>query len=195
MSSFTYLALGDSYTIGEKVAENERWPVQLALKLGWQVPQIIATTGWTSQELLDALDQAKLKKHYDWVSLLIGVNDQYDGVPLHTYQENLTLLSERMLDIVSDRRHIFMLSIPDYSITPFVKEKGMDPVKVGKALELFNQANAEAAHHYGFQFCNVTPFSRTAEKDFSLLAEDQLHPSGKMYSAWVAQLLKDCDFS
>jgi lysophospholipase L1-like esterase len=192
--SSTYLALGDSYTVGEKVAEHERWPVLLSERLGWQSPHILATTGWTSQELLDAMDAADLQKQYDWVSLLIGVNDQYDGISLETYQQNLTLLAERMLALCGDRSRVFVLSIPDYSVTPFVIEQKMNPAKIESALLPFNQANAEAAHYYGFQFCDITPFSRLAATDLSLLAEDQLHPSGKMYAGWVEQLLRDCHF-
>lgn len=190
----TYLALGDSYTIGEGILPTERWPVMLAELLQWNPPQIIATTGWTTSELLDGIRQSALANVYDWISLLIGVNNQYRGQDLDDYQKDLDHLAQVMLPLVDHQPHrVFLLSIPDYSVTPFAKEK--NPEKISQELMQFNQANQAFAAQHGFQYCNITEESLLAKKRLEYLAEDQLHPSVLMYKAWVDKVLQSCKFS
>lgn len=189
----SYLALGDSYTIGECVKEKERWPVQIAKQLGWQKPEIIATTGWTTSELLEGIANTRLQNAYDWVSLLIGVNNQYRGQPLENYQEDLNLLAEIMLPLVQHQaERVFVVSIPDYGITPFAKDR--NPQKISEDLVQFNQANHDFAHHYGFQYADILPESLLAKEKLNLLADDQLHPSGKMYELWTRKIIATCSF-
>ena len=183
----TYLALGDSYTIGEGVDASQRWPVQLAQRWGWAQPHIIATTGWTTFELLDAIDHATLAKSYDRVSLLIGVNNQYRGLALQAYRDDLKKLAEIMLQLVSGKaRHIFLLSIPDYSVTPFAREK--QPEKIAEEIFHFNQAKEAFARENGFQYVYITDLSIRAAKQNELLVKDQLHPSGLQYQQWVDRI-------
>lgn len=190
----TYLALGDSYTIGEGVEEESRWPVTLAKKLNWQTPQIIATTGWTTSELLEGISKAQIASSYNWVSLLIGVNNQYRGYSLDDYQQDLIRLAELMLPLVAhNAQRIFVVSIPNYGITPFAKDK--NPKKISSQIESFNQINRDFAHHFGFQYCDITEHALKAEYHQEYLTEDQLHPSAKMYRLWVDEIIKTCDFS
>ncbi|WPP50906.1 SGNH/GDSL hydrolase family protein [Catalinimonas niigatensis] len=190
----TYLALGDSYTIGESVLPSERWPVMLAEQLQWNPPQIIATTGWTTSELLDGIRQTILANVYDWISLLIGVNNQYRGQGLDEYQKDLNQLAQVMLPLVDHQpNRVFLLSIPDYGVTPFAKEK--NPEKISQELSQFNHANQAFAAQQGFQYCNITEDSLLAKERSDYLAEDQLHPSVLMYKAWVDKVLQNCKFS
>ena len=115
----TWLALGDSYTIGEGVAPEERWPAQLAQQLGFSAPEYLAETGWTTVDLLEAIAKTNFADHYDWVSVMIGVNDQYDGLGTETYREGLTRIIDFAIKKVADPHRIIVLSIPDYSVTPF----------------------------------------------------------------------------
>ena len=188
-----YLALGDSYTIGEGVRENERWPVQLAKKLNWQDPSIIATTGWKTFELIEAIEKAALKGTYDWVSLLIGVNNQFRELPFSEFKEDMQHLADKMKPLVSSSNHIFLLSIPDYSVTPFAK--GLQPDKISAELKQYNLYLQEFADSKGYQFCSITDLSTAAGKDDSLLVEDKLHPSAKQYNMWVEQIVEICTFS
>jgi lysophospholipase L1-like esterase len=194
MTKPTYLALGDSYTIGEGVLPSDRWPVMLAEQLQWEAPQIIATTGWTTSELLEGIEKSDLAPAYDWVSLLIGVNNQYRGQSIKNYKADLEQLAEVMLPLVKQQaNHIFLLSIPDYGITPFASNK--NPEKISRELALFNHTNQEFARHHGFQYCNITGHSILAKEQLDLLAADQLHPSGTMYELWVKEILASCNFS
>lgn len=193
MSKPIYLALGDSYTIGEGVLPGDRWPVMLAERLQWEAPQIIATTGWTTSELLEGIERSDLAPEYDWISLLIGVNNQYRGQSLQEYKADLDQLAEVMLSLVKQQANkIFVLSIPDYGVTPFASDK--NPEKISRELSLFNRANQEFARHHGFQYCNITGHSLLAEEQKNLLAADQLHPSGLMYELWVKEILARCHF-
>jgi len=192
-SKSTYLALGDSYTIGEGVLPSERWPVLLSERLFWAPPQIIATTGWTTTELLEGIEKSKLEKTYDWVSLLIGVNNQYRGQSTDIYQNDLEILEELILPLVDHMpNRVFLLSIPDYGITPFAQNKF--PEKISRELRLYNRINYAFAKENGFQYCDITPSSLLAKNDASYLAADELHPSGKMYELWVNEVLDKCHF-
>ena len=184
-----YLALGDSYTIGESVAQSERWPVQLAAalsKAGVSVsaPEIIATTGWTTNELSDGIAKADPKGPYDLVSLLIGVNNQYRGWSLAEYKEQFSGLLAQAIEFAGGQTsRVFVVSIPDWGVTPFAA--GRDQQKIASEIDAFNTAARLIAEEGGVAFVDITPGSRLAASDASLVAGDGLHPSGKMYSQWV----------
>ncbi len=191
--SYTYLALGDSYTIGESVAISERWPVQLAARLldkGISVksPKIIATTGWRTDELKAAIESDnELLEQYDLVSLLIGVNNQYQGKSVESYSpefEELLQIAIKLAGGNADR--VFVVSIPDYGKTPFGAEKENE---IEKAINDYNQVNRDISKKYKVAYFNITPISRLAKKHADLTAKDTLHPSGKMYTQWVDLML------
>lgn len=190
---YTYLALGDSYTIGEGVLEKERWPVQLTNRLNEEgiamdAPVIIARTGWTTDELSDAIRQAALEERFDLVTLLIGVNNQYRGRSSQDYRQEFISLLETAIGFAGgDARHVIVVSIPDYGVTPFAARS--NPSEISSQIDLFNAVNLEEATRLGAQYVNITPISRAAKDDLTLLAPDGLHPSGKMYAAWVEEVL------
>jgi lysophospholipase L1-like esterase len=183
-----YLALGDSYTIGESVSEEERWPVKLIDHLNqegfnFEAPRIIATTGWTTGELIDAINKEN-PESYDLVSLLIGVNNQYRGMDINVYEKEFTQLLQKSLELAGkDTSRVFVASIPDYSVTPFGQSK--DPQKIFREIDAFNKINKAVTERMGVAYFNITPISRNAINDSDLLANDSLHPSGKMYQEWV----------
>ena len=188
--SFSYLALGDSYTIGEGVSETERWPVQLATRLtneGVSVrrPTIIARTGWQTSNLIRALDeQDDLNTGFDMVSLLIGVNNQFWGQPAESFEPDFETLLNRAIALARGRNdRVFVLSIPDWGITAFGRGRG--GVSVSQEIDEYNAVCERVCAAYNVRFFNITPISRLAENDPSLLAPDNLHPSGSMYSQWV----------
>lgn len=193
-SDKSFLALGDSYTIGESVPEPERWPVQLveALReegISMGDPKIIATTGWTTEELGEAIAESELRPPYDLVSLLIGVNDQYRGYDIDNYPKNFRYLLEKAIALAGDTpAKVVVLSIPDYSVTPFAREK--NPSKIARELENYNSINKSISDSLGVYYVDITPISRDAESDTTLLAPDGLHPSGKMYRLWAEQTLQ-----
>lgn len=188
-----YLALGDSYTIGESVAPEERWPVQLAHQLrqrGKEVegPTIIATTGWRTDNLQNGMTIARLQPEYDLVSLLIGVNNQYQGRPLAQYQTEFeALLREAIRLARGNKANVFVVSIPDYGYTPFGQPR---QEKISRELDAFNQANRALTEQLGVTYIYITDISRQGLQDPALVAADGLHPSGKMYGLWVARILE-----
>ena len=183
----TYLALGDSYTIGQSVSEAERFPNQTAALLRTQGikindPVIIATTGWTTKNLIDALNAATLQNNYDVVSLLIGVNNQYQGRSIDEYKTEFTLLLNRAIQYAGNKpTHVFVLSIPDYSVTPFAN--GYDKPKIAAEIDQFNLENKKISLQLGVKYLDITLISR--EPDPALIAGDGLHPSGKQYKRWA----------
>ncbi|MDN4165188.1 SGNH/GDSL hydrolase family protein [Cytophagales bacterium LB-30] len=191
VASQTYLALGDSYTIGEAVDENLRWPNQLVDALNkegyaWEAPRIIARTGWTTNELQAAIKDAELKESYDWVSLLIGVNNQYRGYPMAQYEQELQALIATALNFANgDAERVFMVSIPDYGVTPFAANSDTD--KIARELDAYNAYAKALCESKGILFVNITDISREAKEDASLVASDELHPSGAMYTRWVQE--------
>lgn len=188
----SYLALGDSYTIGESVAENERWPVQLSASLtksGLEVasPQIIARTGWTTDELKAKIVSEKITKTYDLVSLLIGVNNQYRGRSVEQFRTEFIDLLETALKFAGNKpERVFVVSIPDWGVTPF-GGKGQNKT-ISEQIDLFNQVKKQETEKKGVLFIDITPISRQAITDISLIAEDGLHPSGKMYQQWAEKI-------
>ena len=189
--ALTYLALGDSYTIGESVAENQRWPVQLAARLDadgidLQSPRIVARTGWTTDELMDGIDDAGIEGNtYDLVSLLIGVNNQFRGRPLNQYRDDFTELLEAAITFAGgDRERVFVVSIPDYGYTPFGVN---NQATISAGIDAFNDAARGIAAALDVDFYNITPISREwTPEDDTLVASDNLHPSGEQYRRWVA---------
>jgi lysophospholipase L1-like esterase len=191
-NGMSYLALGDSYTIGESVTEDQRWPVQLAKSLtvnGIAVspPQIIAKTGWTTDELKANIVSENITKKYDLVSLLIGVNNQYRGRSVEEFRKEYVDLLETAIQFSANQpQHVFVVSIPDWGITPFGRNS---PKKsISEQIDLFNAVKKEETEKRGILFLDITPISRQAINDPSLIAEDGLHPSGKMYQLWTEKI-------
>lgn len=192
MTSLAYLALGDSYTIGEGVAEEGRWPVQLAKALREEGipladPHVLATTGWTTDELDAAIDDAEPSfDQYDFASLLIGVNNQYRGRPLDEYREQFAALLERAIGFVGDRAgRVIVLSIPDWGVTPFAAADARGAVRIGAEIDAFNAAAREICAIRGVAFVDITPVSRERGGEPVMLADDGLHPSASMYAEWT----------
>jgi lysophospholipase L1-like esterase len=192
---YHFLALGDSYTIGESVKEHERWPVQLAVLIREQKfdvgdPVIIAKTGWTTDELDAAIDRENPQGPFDIVSLLIGVNNQYRGRSEQEYRIQFVHLLRRAIAFAGNiASHVFVLSIPDWGVTPFAE--GRDRGEIAREIDLFNAINLEEANRAGAQYVDITPISREVIRDPSLIASDGLHPSGKMYAQWARLALPE----
>lgn len=187
-----YLALGDSYTIGESVAEGERWPVQLVAALRGQGvnisdPEIIAKTGWTTSELAQGIAQAEPQGPYDLVSLLIGVNNQYRGLSQEAYREEFVALLETAVSLANNNpNRVFVVSIPDWGVTPFGQRR--DFREVSAAIDAINAINRAETERRGIVYIDITEISRRVPDDGTLIAGDGLHPSGEMYRLWVEQM-------
>lgn len=188
-----YLALGDSYTIGESVSEAGRFPVQLverltALGVGdFAAPEVIAKTGWTTDELAAAIDAAPPSGPFDLVTLLIGVNNQYRGRSVDEYRGEFRDLLQRALGFAARaRERVIVLSIPDWGVMPFAE--GRDRSRIGAEIDAFNEVNRDESNRAGARYVDVTPISRRAAADPGLIAEDGLHPSAEMYRLWVELL-------
>ena len=187
----TMLALGDSYTIGESVETTERWPHQFVDALRQEGirapdPDYIATTGWTTRDLLAGIPgQLHTGKDYNLVSILIGVNNQYQGIPFSTYEPDLREIVEFALQLVKgDTCKVFMLSIPDYAYTPFGKGKAI----ISQELDAYNTVNKQIAQEYHIPWVDVTAPSRKGLENPELIAEDGLHPSARQYGLWVGEI-------
>jgi lysophospholipase L1-like esterase len=177
-----YLALGDSYTIGESVDPSERFPVQLARALNVPEPRIIAKTGWTTDELNAAIDADDVTGTYDLVTLLIGVNNQYRGRSSDEYRTQFAALLQRAIGFAGgDAQKVIVVSIPDWGVTPFAE--GRDRAKIAREIDQFNAINREEAARAGAKWVDITAISRG--NDPGLVAADGLHPSGKQYGQWV----------
>lgn len=189
---FTYLALGDSYTIAEAVPLHESFPyqtVQLLRTNGLHIhaPEIVATTGWTTLELAEHILHTKLNEDYDFVTLMIGVNNQYRGSSIEDYKNDFEFLLKKALHFADDKNdHVIVLSIPDWSVTPFAKDD--DVKKIEQEINEFNKVNAAIAKQYKVHYIDVTRSSKEAANDASLIAKDGLHPSGKEYAKWAEQI-------
>ena len=187
-----YLALGDSYTIGESVAEDLRWPNQLVEQLNQKEKEfdratIVAKTGWTTDELLEGMKNSNLKERYDYVSLLIGVNNQYRGRSQENFRAEFTVLLEKSITLAGGNKEgVFVLSIPDWGVMPFAK--GRNQEQIGLEIDQFNAIIKKVCAFYAVSFYDITPISRRATNQTELIASDGLHPSGKMYSLWVEKV-------
>ncbi|NMM50577.1 SGNH/GDSL hydrolase family protein [Marinigracilibium pacificum] len=184
-----YLALGDSYTIGEAVDSDKNFPNQLVAELrsrGGSIddPKIIAVTGWTTDELKTAIENDNPTKDYGFVTLLIGVNNQYRGYEFSQYEKEFTELLNMAIEFASgDPEKVIVVSIPDYGVTPFAENSDSD--KIARELDQYNSYAKGQALSKGVTFVDITGISRLAEFDPELTASDKLHPSGKMYKLWV----------
>jgi lysophospholipase L1-like esterase len=190
--SLTYLSLGDSYTIGEAVSQEQSFPYQLSHALivdGLPVmyPVFIAKTGWTADNLITAISGSGItNKKFDFVTLLIGVNDQYQGLSQSNYRVKFIQLLNTAINFAKgDASHVFVLSIPDYGVTPFA---GGDDSIIGPQIDQFNAINKTETLKVGVPYVDITGISREAANDPALIAPDGLHPSGKMYGLWIQQL-------
>jgi lysophospholipase L1-like esterase len=192
MPKIRYLALGDSYTIGEKVAPRNRWPNQLSGLLRNEGIDsdvtIIARTGWTVQELWEGIQADPPEGTYDMVSLLIGVNDQYRGYPVDGYREDFRFMLGKAIEYAGgDPKRVVVLSIPDWAFTPFAGDRDSEPISL--QIDEFNAINLEETQNAGAYYVDVTIISRMGLDDFDLIAPDRLHPSGKMYAMWAEKTL------
>ena len=186
-----FLALGDSYTIGESVAESGRWPVQLARALrdegiALAEPRIIATTGWTTDELSAAIDAAEPLGAFDLVSLAIGVNNQYRGRDAEEYRGEFVQLLDRAIGFASGRAdRVLVLSIPDWGATRFGAASGRDLARVAHELDAYNAIAREVCAARGVAYLDIAPVSRARGGEAAMLADDGLHPSSAMYAEWT----------
>lgn len=191
---FSYLALGDSYTIGESVPLHEGFPyqvVQLLRKKGlhFHAPEVVAKTGWTSFELADHILHTQLNEQYDFVSLLIGVNNQYRGLAVADFREEFDYLLKKAIHFAGNKpERVMVLSIPDWGVTPFAA--GKDSKAISEAIDSFNKVCEEATNKIGGHFMNITTQTRKAKDDITLLASDQLHYSAKSHAVWAEQVVK-----
>lgn len=189
-----FLALGDSYTIGEGVADDGRWPVLLAARLRdkgilLDAPRIIATTGWTTDELSAAMDAAVFEPPYALVTLLIGVNNQYRGRPLDEYRAEFRVLLLRAITLAGgDASRVVVVSIPDWGVTPFAAREGRDTAAIATQIKAFNAAARAEANTHGAHWVDVTAISRSPDARAELVG-DGLHPSAAQYARWVEAIL------
>lgn len=189
-----YLALGDSYTIGEQVAWEDNFPNQFVTLLknkgiAISLDKLIATTGWTTDELQHAICSEKPSRDYDLVSLLIGVNNQYRNRSEEEYSDQFyALLCQSILFAQGDPKKVVVLSIPDWGMTPFNKER--DVKSVSEAIDKFNTINKQWAAHFHCHYLDITASTRIHAHDKSYLVEDELHYSAKEYALWAGQLVE-----
>ena len=192
--NLSYLALGDSYTIGESVSEKERWPVQLASALAsegftFDTVRIIAKTGWTTDELMQGIASQNPGEGYDVVSLLIGVNNQYRGRSVDEFKTQFTSLLDLAVEFAGGHKdHVFVVSIPDWGVTPFAAER--DGEKIAIEIDLYNAAKKDICRQKGILYIPITDISREVQSDPGLVADDGLHPSGRMYGRWVNERIE-----
>ena len=189
---FTLLALGDSYTIGESVPLHESFPyqtIQFLRKDGlhFHAPEIVAKTGWTTFELAEHILHTKLDEHYDFVTLLIGVNNQYRGLSAEDYKTDFEFLLKKAIHFAAEKNdRVVVLSIPDWGVTPFAKKR--DPKKITEEIDAFNAINKNISIEHKVHYVEVTKSTREAANDPSLLASDGLHPSAKEYAKWAKEV-------
>ncbi|HEX7325467.1 MAG TPA: SGNH/GDSL hydrolase family protein [Rhodanobacteraceae bacterium] len=188
-----WLALGDSYSIGEGVAPDECWPAQLAARLRAQGidvgdPQIIATTGWTTGELAAAMDAATFAPPYALVTLLIGVNNQYRGLALDVYRAEFAALLQRAVTLAGSAAHVVVVSIPDWGVTPFGARSGRDVAQIACEIDAFNAAACVATADAGAHWVDITGISRAPDIRGAVV-DDGLHPSAAQYARWIDAIL------
>ena len=187
-----YLALGDSYTIGTAIAFPDNFPNQLAGRILEKTGdvleiKIVARNSWRTDDLQRGIKRTDLEEKYDLVSLLIGVNNQYQGLPLADFEKDYrSLLDTAIKYSGNEKDHIFVVSIPNYGYTPFGAEKKEE---ITKDLEKFNALSKAICEEYGIDFYNITDISLEAETNAEYRAKDNLHPSGTQYAAWVSSFL------
>jgi len=189
---FSYLALGDSYTIGESVPLHEGFPYQVVQRLRkkglhFHAPEVVAKTGWTSFELAEHILHTQLNEHYDFVSLLIGVNNQYRGLQISEFENDFEYLLKKAIYFAGNKpERVIVLSIPDWSITPFAAER--DTNKISQEIDAFNKVCEDKVKKLGGHFIDITTQTRLAKNDESLLASDKLHYSAKSHAVWAEKV-------
>lgn len=190
----SFLALGDSYTIGEGLAFRDNFPsqaVSLLREEGYDVsdPVIIAKTGWTTDELQDAISKADLMPSYDWVTLLIGVNNQYRGRNVDEYKTEFESLLQQACGFTGNNNsHVIVLSIPDWGYTPFAADRDREKIRI--EIDNYNSANKDISAKWGVHYIDITPGTRLSASQPGMLAEDGLHPSAKEYRQWAVLLVQ-----
>ena len=190
-TSISWLALGDSYTIGQGVNASERFPAQTLdlLKLRKiKTAQLtyIATTGWTSAQLDKSIIEQN-PSNYDFVTVLIGVNDQFQGIDTSTYSKNFKSILNKAIQVTrGESQHVLVLSIPDYSLTP--EGKKLDTTKIKREIDLFNSLNKKLANTFKCQYLDITILGREAKLNPSWIAKDGLHPSALAYNKWAERI-------
>ena len=198
MKNYRMLSIGDSYTIGEGMEPKDRFPNQAismlkGMGIQFDEPKIIAKTGWTTDELIAAIHEEKPSKDYDFVTLLIGVNNQYRGRSSEEYRLEFIELLNMAIEFANGiPRHVIVLSIPDWGETPFAE--GRDRHKIAEEIDLFNAINKQETERLKAHYIDITPGTRRAAIDLSLIADDKLHPSAKAYKEWakeVADIIKE----
>ena len=191
--SVRYLALGDSYTIGTAINPQNSYPYQLAdtlrmMGISVDTTQIIATNGWTTTDLKGGIQETAPSSDFDLVSLLIGVTNQYQGKEIELYKTEFRELLEQAIGFAGGNAgNVFVISIPNYGVTPFAESR--NPKKIGAELIEYDRIARDISSEYDIPFINITPISELANYDLSLLASDELHPSAKMYSMWIGEML------
>ncbi|MEK0442090.1 MAG: hypothetical protein RL403_1068 [Bacteroidota bacterium] len=198
-TTLNYLALGDSYTIGEGVDLADRYPMQLVrewnknAKIQFATPLIIAKTGWTVDELEAGIQATPTAAEgYDLVTLLIGVNNQYRGRSVESYMVDFEKMLQRAIAFArGNKSRVIVLSIPDWGITPFATQKGVDPIQVAKGIDAYNQTKKEICEKHGIQFIDITDDYRLNGGSTEGVVEDQLHPSKLIYEQWTGKLLSE----
>lgn len=189
---YTYLALGDSYSIGESVLLYQSFPyqvVQLLRKKGMNIsaPEIIARTGWTTDELNAGITACRFLPQYNYITLLIGVNNQYRGRAVEEYKMEFEALLKQALQFAEGKKErVIVLSIPDYSVTPFAES--LEREKIAREIDLFNSVNKAVSIQYKVNYIDITPESRKAACGVDYYAEDKLHPSAKAYKKWAEKV-------
>ena len=191
MRTNSFLALGDSYTIGESVVLTQNFPYQLVQILRqeghhFSAPEIIAKTGWTTDELLAALEGYIFSPPYDIVTLLIGVNNQYRGRSVEEYTNDLEKLIEKSIALASKKSHVILISIPDYGITPFAKEKDVE--NIAREIDIFNGVGKALSVQYKIHYVDIVEEWRATANDENQLAADGLHPSAISYAQWAVKI-------
>lgn len=191
----SYLALGDSYTIGEAVEQSASFPYQLAALLrekGLEIdePKVIAKTGWTTDELKQAIKQERITETYGLVTLLIGVNNQYRGYSPEAYKQEFNELLKIAIGFAGGtKQNVYVVSIPDWGVTEFAKQSGRNLQTISEEIDVFNEINKQVTTANEVTYVDITAASRAAVNDNSLIANDGLHPSGKMYQHWAKELV------
>ncbi|MBD8487689.1 SGNH/GDSL hydrolase family protein [Echinicola sp. CAU 1574] len=194
-NELTYLALGDSYTIGEGVQPSENYPHQLVsimeqYEYDFDSPKIIATTGWTTDELQKGISAAKIEGNtYDLVTLLIGVNNQYRGRSVDNFKEEFSeLLDQAIVFAGGDKTRVIVISIPDWGVTAFASQQNVDQQKVAEEITAYNTAKQQISHSKGVHYLDITQEYRQIGAYPENQAADGLHPSGRIYSSWAERL-------
>jgi len=194
MHVYNYLALGDSYTIGESVPLYKSFPYQVVHLLrkkefNFNAPEIIAKTGWTTDELQNGINNSTLLSKYDFVTLLIGVNNQYRGRDAIEYKQQYEDILKKAIELANGKKdHVIIVSIPDYSFTAHAQPMGTE--KISREIEVLNSINKALSIQYKVQYVDVTAGSKDVKNNPSLMAADGLHPSEKQYAKWAKEIVE-----